>query len=292
MEISDRLFVYDKTYTDEELLLPMGRLYQTAELSLAAGGVIPEHIQVCDEITYVVSGSAEIFSGDVCDTVRSGQVHYIRKGVSHRIEAADSSNFRYICIGFEPDGSQPMVASFLDCVSGKDSRIWTDDGNLRILSEMLINEVYTADIHSRDMINMYICQILLTLCRGGAVSAPDRSGRSEAFTIYHVLRYIDREFAGIEDIRQISEKLNYSYHYISHLFSRKMGQSLKEYVTAKKMQEASRIVSGESVTSQQLAERLGYSSGRTFAVAFKNYYGMSISEYKKQILIQKANFDT
>ena len=51
MEISDRLFVYDKTYTDEELLLPMGRLYQTAELSLAAGGVIPEHIQVCDEIT-------------------------------------------------------------------------------------------------------------------------------------------------------------------------------------------------------------------------------------------------
>ena len=282
MAISDRLFVYDKTYTDEELLLPMGRLYQTAELSLAAGGVIPEHIQVCDEITYAISGSAKVFSGDVCDTVRSGQVHYIKKGVSHRIEAAEDSSFRYICIGFEPDAGQPMVSSFLNAVSGMNSRIWNDDGNLRILSEMLINEVYTADIHSVDMINMYICQILLTLCRNGAVSAPDRSGRNDAFTIYHILRYIDREFAKIEDIRQISEKLNYSYHYISHLFSRKMGQSLKEYVTAKKMQEASRLIRSEALTADQLAERVGYSSGRTFAAAFKKHFGMSVGDYKSK----------
>lgn len=282
MAISDRLFVYDKIYSDEELLLPVGRLYQTAELSLAAGGVIPEHIQVCDEITYAVSGSAKVISGDRVDTIRSGDVHYIRKGVSHSIQADENTNFRYICIGFEPDEAHTMVRSFLDAVDGADSRVWSDDGNLRILSEMLINEVYTADVYSTNMIDMYICQILLTLCRGGAVSAPDRSKGTEAFTIYHVLRYIDREYANIGDVRQISEKLNYSYHYISHLFRRKMGQGLKEYVTAKKMQEAGRILSAERIGTQQLADRVGYSSARTLAVAFKRHFGMSISQYKSK----------
>ena len=282
MAVDERLFVYDKIFSDEELLLPMGRLYQTAELSLAAGGCIPEHCQVCDEITYVISGSAKVYSDDRCDEVAGGNIHYVKKGVRHRIVADADRNFRYICIGIVPDDTNEVIRPFLQSVKECDSRIWNDDGNLRILSEMLINEVYTADIHSVDMINMYICQILLTLCRNGAVSAPDRSGRNDAFTIYHMLRYIDREYATIADVRQISEKLNYSYHYLSHLFSRKMGQSIKEYLTAKKLTEAARLIRSEALTADQLAERVGYSSGRTFAAAFKKHFGMSVGDYKSK----------
>ena len=37
MVMDDRLFVYDKTYHGNEMLLPVGGVLQTAELSLAAG---------------------------------------------------------------------------------------------------------------------------------------------------------------------------------------------------------------------------------------------------------------
>ena len=282
MTVDDRLFVYDKTYTGDEMLLPSGRLIQTAELSLVAGGCIPEHCQVCDEITYVISGSARVYSDDRCDEVRNGNIHYVKKGIRHKIVADADRSFRYICIGIVPDESNEVIRPFLQNVEDCDSRIWTDDGNVRILSEMLINEVYTADSHSEAMINMYISQILLTLCRDGALLAPDRKRKNGVFTIYHLLRYIDREYANIADVRQISEKLNYSYHYISHLFSSKMGQSIKEYLTAKKMTEAARLIRSESLTAEQLAERVGYSSGRTFAAAFKKHFGMSVGDYKSK----------
>ncbi|MBQ7900360.1 MAG: helix-turn-helix domain-containing protein [Clostridia bacterium] len=282
MAMDDRLFAYDKIYSGDEMNLPVGKIVQISELSLVAGGVIGDHCQVCDEITYAVSGSADVYSGDNCSTLHSGQIHYIKKGVNHKIVAHPHRNFRYICIGFVPDKGFVVARPFLDSVDSCDYRLWTDDGNVRILSELLVNEVYTADNHSEVMINMYITQILLTLCRDGAVYAPDRHSKNGVFTIYHVLRYIDREYMNIEDIRQISEKLNYSYHYLSHLFSQKMGQSIKEYVTSKKMDEAARLIRSENLTAEQIAERVGYSSGRTFSSAFKKHFGMSIGEYKRK----------
>lgn len=50
-----KLYQFGKHYAGG-LCLKAGTIYQIEELSLIRGGIMPEHTQFCEEITYVVSG--------------------------------------------------------------------------------------------------------------------------------------------------------------------------------------------------------------------------------------------
>ena len=58
MNSASLLFSYDRIFNKGQLNLPSGDIMQIAELSLIQDAQIPEHIQHCDEITYVVSGQS------------------------------------------------------------------------------------------------------------------------------------------------------------------------------------------------------------------------------------------
>lgn len=57
---SSKLFAFDNLFFDKQLRLPVGVLLQVSELSVIRSGEILEHIQTCDEITYVISGKAKM----------------------------------------------------------------------------------------------------------------------------------------------------------------------------------------------------------------------------------------
>lgn len=57
---SSKLFAFDNLFFEKHLYLPTGILFQVSELSVIRGGEILEHIQTCDEITYVISGKAKM----------------------------------------------------------------------------------------------------------------------------------------------------------------------------------------------------------------------------------------
>ena len=150
----DTLFSYDNFYDESlRLRLPVGIVYQAAELCLKIGGEINLHNQVCDEITVVLSGNGRIISGDEQTRISGGQVHYIKKGVNHAIAADD--NFRYICIGFELNRDSEDTRDFLNVFSEKNSLILNDNGIIRQLSELLLGEVYNMTDKWKTMINMY-----------------------------------------------------------------------------------------------------------------------------------------
>ncbi len=284
--MDSRLFVYNGLTPSEKIKLPFGQLLQVAELSVVPGGEIIKHTQFCDEITYAVSGKAVFLSGDEECEVSGGQVHYIKKGVSHGIVADMNEKFRYICIGFIPDPSEPTISAF--CEKREqigDYELLSDDGSIRVLTEMLMNEIYTADSQREKMVNMYISQILISMYRlfEGNARQSKENKVSSGFTIYHALRYIDREYLNIKSVRSISEKLSYSEYYLSHLFKEKIGMSIKEYITKKKLETAlSLLGSNESnMTVGEIAEFLGFSSTHSFSQSFKSRYGVSPDNYRK-----------
>lgn len=285
--MDSRLFVYNGLNNNQKVSLPFGQLLQVSELSVVPGGEIAEHMQRCDEITYVVSGKAIMYSGDKQEFVSDGEIHYIKQGVKHKIVADMETKFRYICIGFIPDRECQDIACFnrirdsLSC-----SEVIRDDGNVRILTEMLINEVYNTDNEQRVMVNSYMCQILISFYRlfyGKEQRLRENEG-SATFTFYHALRYIDREFMNITSVKGIAEALCYSEYYLSHLFKEKIGISIKEYIARKKCESAAELLlSAESNMSiGEIAERFGFSTSHAFSLSFKKYYGVSPAIFRKQ----------
>ena len=282
--MDSRLFHCDKFFFKRRLKLPVADVFQISELSIVKGGEVEEHEQVCDEITYAISGKATFYSGDDSVQLSSGQIHYIKKGMKHKIVADEEKNFRYICIGFLPKKDYSDIASFVTEIENEDWMVIADDGNVRILSELLVNEIYSTDSDSNNMMNLYISQILIFLARlmKGMKNHKKVNKTTTNFTIYHVLRYIDKEYLTIESIKEVAERLSYSEYYLSHLFKDKLGMSMKDYILNKKLTEAAKLLETSGMTVTEVSEYLNFNNLHTFSQAFKRYFSVSPSEYKKE----------
>ena len=286
MHLSGKLFYSENNFFDTQLELPIGKVYQVSELSVIRGGEIPLHNQVCDEITYVISGSAKCYCGENFVNLKEGEIHFIKRGNSHRIEVSKDENFRYMCIGFIPNEENLSVYKFLKEAEGKEHFAVEDNGTVKSLSELLIREFYNSDENAKEMINYYLLQFVITLKRiisGKAISyRKDKREHSASYVMYRLLRIIDSEYMQIKSVSSLSEKLSYSEYYLSHLFKEKMGITIKEYLVKKKIALASELLSTTSLSIEQIAETVGFSSAHSFRRVFKQYVKVTPAELKNK----------
>lgn len=293
MESNGKLFYYDNTFFHRNFEIPIGRVFQVSELSVIRGGEIASHGQVCDEITYVISGSGKFYCNDECKEVSAGQIHFIRSGNRHHIEVSDEENLRYICIGIRYDENIDAVKKLYTVLERRNDIVLNDTGSIKALSEFLIREFYFQDDKTEDMINSYIYQITVTLSRilsGDVITYENSKGeKSASYTMYLLLRYLDREYLQIKNVSEIAEKLSYSEYYLSHLFKRKMGITIKEYLTNKKLSYAMQLLETSEMSVEKISDSLGFSSAHSFRRMFKKYAGLSPREYKEKNIEKIGN---
>ncbi len=286
MENNGKLFFYDNSFFHRNFEIPMGRVFQVSELSVIRGGEIVKHTQVCDEMTYVISGSGKFYCNNECKNVAAGQIHFIRRGNDHRIEVSNDENLRYICIGIQYDENLEAVKTLHDTLDGRNDVVLKDTGTIKVLSEFLIREFYSNDDKTEDMINSYIYQITVTLARiisGNVITYENSKGeKSASYAMYLVLRYLDREYLQIKNVSEIAEKLSYSEYYLSHLFKKKMGITIKEYLANKKLTYAMQLLKTSDMSVEKISDSLGFSSAHSFRRMFKQYTGYSPREFKEK----------
>ena len=162
-----------------------------------------------------------------------------------------------------------------------------DDGRVKTLTQLLISEFYDWDIHSPEMVNSYLVQLIITLLRihQGNMLDPTQQKMQKTpsnFAIYHILHYIDQEYLNISSIKAVAQHTAYSEYYISHLFSEKMGMTIKEYITRKKVLHAAALLQDSNITVSETAEAVGFASAHSFRLAFKRYLQCSPTEYRKK----------
>lgn len=287
MNYTDRLFSFDYMFEEGGMEIDIGEIFQVSELSVIRDGEISQHCQYCDEITYAVSGKAKFVSGDEELDVKAGQIHFIKKGVQHKIKADANENFRYICIGYSPNMKNSSVAAFYTWCGGKDYFVINDNGTVKSLAEYMIREFYNYDDYSCEMINCYMSQIFITMARilsdKNCVYNINHSKKAGNYAMYKMLRYIDREYLQIRSVGEISDALSYSEYYLSHLFKEKMDVTIKEYIMKKKIAYAAELLRTSELTVEQITEQLNFSCPYTFRRAFKQYTGMTPKDYKMNL---------
>ncbi len=285
MNENTRIYEFGNNFYANHYLLPVGAVVQVNELSIRRGSEIKEHNQVCDEITYFISGKAEVNSADYCRIVQGGDIHFIKKGVKHSIVADKNENLRFICIGIDLNKDYEEIKDFNELNVEKFFYV-KDDGNIKSLSELIVNELYVRDNNSDIMVNSYLTQIFITLARLYNLKEKlkkNYSNTSTNQTFYNILKFVDREYMSLKTVRQISKRLAYSEDYISHLFKEKMGITVKEYLIRKKIMGAIDLLETTDLKMEEIAEYLSFSSAHTFYQAFKRIMNISPTDYKKQI---------
>lgn len=287
MKITNKLFSYDRIFAKGQISLPSGDILQIAELSLIKNGEISEHIQHCDEITYVVSGRATVYYDDKCLELSKGQIHYIKQGPNHRIVADSEQNFHYFCIGFVPNADEVSTRVFFDTISNMQDFVLEDEGNIQALFNLLINEFYMRDEESNVMIQCYFCQMLILLYRILNGKSKEKLSKVNTSTsnnaVYQTLKYIDKHYIKLTSVKEIAKTLSYSEYYLSHAFKEKMDMTIKDYLLQKKIMIAAELLKTSAMSISDIAEQLHFSSLHSFGVAFKRYMNMSASEFRKKL---------
>ena len=80
-----------------------------------------------------------------------------------------------------------------------------------------------------------------------------------------------------------AEKYFFSIEYLTKLFKNRYHYSIYEYVLKLRMERAKELLENKENKIIDIAERLGYADNHYFSKAFRNYYGISPSQFRKDL---------
>jgi AraC-like DNA-binding protein len=79
----------------------------------------------------------------------------------------------------------------------------------------------------------------------------------------------------------LTEKLGFSYGYISGVFAQQTYSSIEKYIIMLKTERAKRLIIEDEVSLKEISNLLSYSSVGHFSKQFKKTTGITISAFKK-----------
>jgi len=287
-----KLYEFENTYFDNPKKIGFINVYQIGELGVESGYEIPNHTQICHEISFIVSGSGVMHCDGKEYPVKTGDINVVPYGKSHRIvvdENCDSIRFAYIGFLFNEEARYDSFKEITDFYENPSPCVASDTGEIRMLINMLINEIYSKPAYHSIVLESFLHQIIVYTYRllssiKTTIYVPDSSSNVLGTAVYAVLKYVDNNILEVTSIKKIASELGYSQSYISHAFKDKIGMTLQDYICHKKVELALELMKYKKVNVTQIAEMLNYNTVQAFSKMFKKVMGMSPTEYQNQYL--------
>lgn len=83
-------------------------------------------------------------------------------------------------------------------------------------------------------------------------------------------------------VTDVAERVGINQEYLTRLFKKKTGCNLKEYIVKEKMQEAKHLLCSTTLPVTIISSQLGYGSYSNFTHTFKQIFGLTPLECRKQ----------
>ncbi len=99
--------------------------------------------------------------------------------------------------------------------------------------------------------------------------------------LYNVEKYVRQEYR-TATLEQAAQRVNLSPAYLSRVFKEKSGEGFSELLLRTRMEKAKELLADPQYKSYDIAFFLGYDNPKSFSRAFKTYYQMSPSEYRRE----------
>lgn len=104
-----------------------------------------------------------------------------------------------------------------------------------------------------------------------------------------IITWIEEHYHETFTLSQISEELHLTKTYISRIFHEETGSSLMEYVTARRIRQASLLLYETDLSVELIGEKVGFPNISYFCQVFKKHIGTSPNQLRKAIIESKMN---
>ena len=108
------------------------------------------------------------------------------------------------------------------------------------------------------------------------------SSESNRSVVQYAVLHIRNANPADLSIQSIADALSISTGHLSRVFHQETGKKLVDYLQEVRMEHAARLIRENELTNDQICEAVGYSRVQYFSAKFKEYFGVTLNEYRRK----------
>lgn len=151
---------------------------------------------------------------------------------------------------------------------------------IRPTVERMLCEYIDPDEYSRGAVEALVAQLVYEMLRC-PYEFDETPAATREMAIARLVDHVDRHFANVT-LRDLSERFGYTQKYVSRLFKRATGHTLKAYVTKRRMRHAAALLQGTTLTVQEVATECGLQNMTHFYRQFSETFECTPKEYRRE----------
>jgi len=145
---------------------------------------------------------------------------------------------------------------------------FTYETEIRLILERLYETYQQPQLGSQMMIKGLLYELIAYLQNIGHSLFNEKS-KTDNPLINKLCKYIEEHYRDGITVGQVAQTLGYSDAYLSRLFHKVTGRTLKSYIDYVRIQEAAILLQYEKLPINEIADRVGYENQNSFSRAFK-----------------------
>lgn len=253
------------------------------------GKIYPSHSHVgIHQMVYIRNGDVVFRSGEKSYHITEPSVVFIGSDDPHSFI---SNNYKYerYCVSMFPEDapnitkSDRLISIFVNRPPEFSHVLSVEKikDRLDILFEMLYNEFMRGerDLPDSDMVIFRSILVLLYRFSPDAFPYEDESVR---FTVHKIKERLAADLTERITLRSLSDEFHLSECYISRVFSKHVGMSLKAYRQKCKLSSACELLASTNFNITEICNLTGFTDMSNFSRYFKKEFGITPTEYRNR----------
>lgn len=250
------------------------------------------------ELAFLYSGSCDFYLPDHTVSLSKGQCLLVNRNTMHGVSSCGENdiliNFlirkSYLNANFFGRFSHrnfvtSYLANSLDTKSVQDGFILFKSESNNHLYQLITDFLcvyYDEYSHwQQDILNSYITLIFIELAKVFQEQLPDSGKDTEQQITFELLNYIDEHFMDCT-LTSMAEHFHMNANYFSRYVKKHTGSSFKELIQTARLRSAVSLLENTSLSTSEVASRAGYENISFFYKKFRDFYGCSPAEYRKE----------
>ncbi len=243
------------------------------------------------ELVYVLGGYADHFLDDETVPLRPGDYFIVDPGMVHCYR--NTRQFEIINCLFFPEYIDralkdcPSMSSLLSNQAlhfgvpvdlRTADRSFHDDGTVRRLILAMEQEYKDKKVGCMESLRCYLTLALVCAVRASKEAERQRFTHDATNLIS---RYLREHYAAALSLDTLSAIVGYTPQYLSNLFRKDTGMSIREFLQRIRVEEACRLLKETDERITDIAIRVGYSNVKHFTGVFHRYKGICPRDYRR-----------
>lgn len=229
---------------------------------------------------FITNGKGKISINGETTELTAGDIFVLPKNQSIFYQADENTPWTYTWVGFSGSRAETILSQ----TQLLEKYFLHSHLESEILKKMI--DINQTEVQSLPMITELILighlnQLLAALAQEFPNESLKESSTLAKNYVHHAIKLIHSQYNSPIKVNEIADHLALSRSYLYKIFKQETGYAIKDYILQIKMKRSCQLLEDPTRNITEIAYSVGYQDPLTFSSAFKNYFHMSPTEFRK-----------